>query len=319
MKKFLIKISLSILTLSLVLWFTDTEALLQAFRESPPTAILVTAAGYALTLMVTSYKWFLLLRHAGVGHSLRNTLGATFAGAYVNCFGLGTLGGDLVRSVLAADDKRDRDKSLALVVFDRALGLAVLATIGIAFGMGQLLSSHLTGLIIVALLIVTGCVLLGYGAPRMASRFGSSQRPAIRRLGRILSVVPQDPKVLLAASLVALLYHFLQISLFWLVTIQIGAPVSLVTLLGIIPFVNIAGTLPLSWMGVGVREAVLASLTVPVLFSKEIAVLAGMIWSASVVFASAASGVVFVWYRNRMNVPVDEGVQSAHSGLRPGR
>jgi hypothetical protein len=74
----------------------------------------------------------------------------------------------------------------------------------------------------------------------------------------------------------------------------LGAEIPLATLFVVIPLVNIASSLPISWNGLGVREnSYMFFLTAaPALVTKEQAAAFGALWLLAVTVTSAIGGIV---------------------------
>jgi hypothetical protein len=74
----------------------------------------------------------------------------------------------------------------------------------------------------------------------------------------------------------------------------VGSQIPLATLFVVIPLVNIASSLPISWNGLGVREnSYMYFLTAaPALVSNEQAAALGALWLLAVTVTSAIGGVV---------------------------
>jgi uncharacterized membrane protein YbhN (UPF0104 family) len=213
---------------------------------------------------------------------------------YLNCFGLGTIGGDVARGLLIAEGQNKKATALASVVADRLHGLAVLSGIGavaaLCFG------GHALDPVLVAVLVSIGAgVVLGWlFAPPLILKILPPSNSLRAKVQLILEAFPRTPTIIAKITVISLVFHTLQIALHWVMGLAVGVELSFTFLLVTIPFVNILGTLPISWNGLGVRERAYVFFLVPAALNAEHAVAFGAMWLLSVTTASAIGGIVAV-------------------------
>jgi uncharacterized membrane protein YbhN (UPF0104 family) len=290
--KGLIKLLISAVMLVIVYRLVDFDELKSTFMSVPPSLVLITIAGFALTQAISSARWWLLARAGNIETTYFNALKAFYIGMYANCFGLGTLGGDVLRGALLTRKKGQRTQAIASAFADRALGLAVLAAIGVLavlFAEGH----HMDNQFVLLLSAVGVCVLGAWVVgPFLVLRLVPSNNPFRAKIESVLQVLSRDPAMIGAVVGVAAIYHLAQISLQWVMAQGLGADVSFVSMLVTVPFVNILSTLPITWNGVGVREKAYIFFFVPAVFTHEQAVALGALWLLAVTTASALGGVL---------------------------
>ncbi len=278
--------------LVLVYRLVDFEKLQDTFLSVPPSLVLLTIVGFALTQVISSVRWWLLARAGNIHAPFPNALKAFFIGMYANCFGLGTVGGDMLRGALLSNAKGQRTQAIASAFADRALGLAVLATIGVLsvlFAEGH----HMESEFVLLLSGVGVCVLAAWlVAPLVILKLVPKHNPFRNKVEQVLAVFNRDPFTIGLVVLVATIYHMAQICLQWTMALGLGADVSFVSMLVTVPFVNILSTLPITWNGVGVREKAYIFFFVPAVFTHEQAVALGALWLLAVTVASALGGVL---------------------------
>lgn len=282
--------------LAVVYYSVDIAQFKNTFLQVPLLVIVLVAIGYALSQVINSVKWWILARAAGLHVSFLRILTAAFIGQYVNCFGLGTVGGDLTRALLITGSGERKEVGLATVVADRTLGLAVLALIGI-ISVSVFHSTKLDlGIVHVALgfalLVLGGWALAPKIVPFLLRRWPKLQA----KIAATLKAFPAKPSVLFSVIFLSVCFHLLQISLFAVIGRGFGVEIPFSYLLVAIPFSNIISTLPLSWMGLGIRENVYVFFFVPAYLSHEQAVISGAIWLLGMTIASALGGIISILY-----------------------
>lgn len=294
MKKTVLKWALALLMLLIVYRSVDSEALYRELASLPPGLLVLIVLGYAVSMVISSCKWFLLARASGIETSLSRVLRASFLGMYVNCFGLGTVGGDITRGLLLTADRKDKSLCFASVVADRCIGLAVLALLGILaalfFHFGDAQSGMFLTAALVVLLVLFGWM-FGVKIATLLTGWNPKLRDLVLKLG---NAFPRSPLVIAKVALVATLFHLFQITLVYILLRGLDADVSWYYVLYAVPFINIASTLPLTWMGIGVRENAYVFFFVPAFINHEQAVLASALWLFAITASSLAGGLLAV-------------------------
>jgi glycosyltransferase 2 family protein len=288
-----IKIFVSLLMLGLVLRVVRLDELEQTFRNIPLRLALIVILGYSFSQVINSFKWWLIARSASIHASFLTAVRANFVGMFANCFGLGTIGGDVLRGVLLAAPEGKKAEGVSSVLADRALGLAVLALVGI---LSNLLLGYdrLSPVSLVLLVLFAGAIFAGWFiGPLVVLRFFPRNNRIRGKVEQMMAVFPRSPQMMLILVAVSVVFHLTQISLIWYIVGHLDVQTGLGSMLRTIPFVNIVSTLPISWNGLGVREnAYMYFLHPDVLRTKEQVVALGAIWLLGVTASSLIGGIV---------------------------
>lgn len=277
--------------LGIVLRVTNFEKLEATIKQISFTSVVVIVLLYALGQMISAYKWLLIARSGHIEASYPSALKAYFIGMFVNCFGFGTVGGDLARGLLLAGDKPVKTAAVASVIADRAQGLATIACIGavgaLLFGRTTLDPIYVNIMILCGVGIVAGW----FVAPFLLRKLLPVDHPLRTKMEAALSVFPHNPGQIAYITSVAVVFHVLQISLHKYMGYSIGVDIPWSYLFVVIPFVNILSTIPISWNGLGVRENAYVFFLSPAVLSREQALTLGALWILSVSVNSAIGGI----------------------------
>ncbi len=292
--KSIIKLLISALMLMVVLQMAKYDKLAATFRDIPIQSLLIVVVAYSMGQLLSSYKWCTIANAGGIKASYPAALRAYFIGMYLNCFGLGTVGGDVARGLLLAPGQHKKVEALASVVADRLHGLAVLSGIGAV-------SACIFGIKgvepwLAYLLIATGGgIAIGWFiAPAIVLKILPSHSRFRPKVETILAAFPRKPLTILKITAISFTFHMVQISLHRVMGLAVGVEIPWSVLLVTIPFVNILGTLPISWNGVGVREKGYQFVLVPAGVQPEHAIAFGAMWLLAVTVSSAIGGIVAV-------------------------
>jgi len=293
--KSLIKFLLSASLLAVVLYSVDRQKLSTAFGRVEVGTALVVVFGYFVGQLMSSVKWWTIARTGGIAASYPTALKAYFIGMFVNCFGLGMVGGDAARGILIAQGQPKKTEGIASVVADRIHGLTVLSIIA-------LITTYTIGndrvpreLIHLLLLLVAGFVAAWLIGPWVLTHIpGIKNTRMAAKLRQVAAIFPRDPKTLAIITSISVVFHVLQISLHKVMVDGLGLSIPMSTLFVVIPFVNILSSLPISWNGLGVREKsyVFFLTSTPALMSHDEAVVIGALWLLAVTTTSAIGGIV---------------------------
>jgi len=289
--KWLLKLCSSILLLLLVLYFVDLQELKSTFLSIPVSIAMAVVIGFALSQVISAYKWWLMAKSAGIDVPFPAALKSYFIGMFINCFGLGVVGGDVARGLILVQGKPLKAASMASVIADRVHGLAVLAAIGamasLFFGT-QNINIYLVYFI---WLLTFGMILGWFIGPRVSLLFLKRDSRHRKKLMEMWNAFPTDPKTLLYITFISVLFHALQIALHWLMGIGFGVHISWSYLFITIPFVSILTTLPISWNGLGVRENAYVFFFAPLILTAEQAIAFGAMWLLAMTVASVVGGI----------------------------
>lgn len=293
--KKLIKPTITLGMIALVAYFISFEKLIATLKNISLGTVAVVVGGYAIGQLISSVKWWIIARSGGIRVPYSAALKAYFIGMFVNCFGvgLGTVGGDVARGVLISRGMPKKAEGIAAVIADRVHGLGILSIVALvgslAFDTGRVPSAIILGL----LGIVFSIGGIWFFTPEVVKLLPNSLGIKAKLL-QAAKLFPQDKKTILIISGISLVFHALQVSLHGVMAAGVGATIPITLLFVIIPMVNIASSLPISWNGLGVRETsyMFFLSTAPAVLSPEQATAFGAIWLLAVTTTSVVGGFI---------------------------
>ena len=321
--KLLVNILISLGMLTLALCLVDMTELKQSIISIPLPILVLVVVVFFIGQVLRSYQWWLFARSGGIDVPWILAFKAFFLGMFVNCFGLGTIGGDFTRALVLGSGPKQKTTSLASVFADRLHGLTILASIGLV-PMALFGRQHIGGEFLLLLSLGIAVIVLGwYFGPSLALAWLPKQGVLHNKVQEIAGVFPRDLGTIVYISLVSLMFHLTQISLHQIMAAGFGIHIPWHILLGIIPVVNILSTLPISWNGLGVRENGYVFFLAPFILSREQAVAFGAMWLFAMTISSAIGGLVAVfskdvdWKGNRRTNDEAQSSDGIHRILTP--
>lgn len=294
------KIALSATLVGALIYYTDVESLRQELRAADPTWVLFALLALLGSHIVCVERWRLLARPLGFDQPWTYFFGAYFTGMFMNLFAPSTVAGDLGRTLFLASGGRRKSLALTSVVAERGLGFVVLASIGAIAVLLQPQYRLPPGTRLAAWLAVPLFLVAWRLGPWLVVRlFGRAAR--LRRLIETdLAPYWNDIPLLAKTTGVSVVFHFLQIYAYVLVARALGVdvPAGFFFILG--PAVNIAGMLPITFSGVGVREAGMVFFLAQVEVASSTAVAVGLIVSGLTLLNGLIGGLVYLLWQTRV-------------------
>jgi glycosyltransferase 2 family protein len=239
--------------------------------------------GLALILPVfpvQAARWWLLMRCRGMHVPYARAFRLTMVGLFFNFCMPGMTGGDVVKAYYAAKGSGARGIAVMSVIFDRITGLLGLVLLAGIAGLVMLwrggLEPDVRGLVTtVTLLIWLGFagalvapvfffsrnVRSAVGLDRLFARLGPEH--ILVRIDDTAAAYRNHKRVILTAVLVSLPVHFCQALATTLAGWALGMELPIELMLTVLPVVFLAGSVPLTYQGLGVMEALAVAMLLP--------------------------------------------------------
>ncbi|GIW44606.1 MAG: hypothetical protein KatS3mg077_1888 [Candidatus Binatia bacterium] len=290
------KAGISAAVLALLFYKVDGHELGTALREIDPRWLTAALVTYLLSMVVSCVRWTMLARPLGFNQPYSHFFGSYFTGMYMNLFGVSTVAGDIGRALFLAGGPGRRALALTTVLADRGLGFVVLVWIGAC---AIILQPHYRMPLPLywSAWLVPPVTLLGWlFGPQLAVRV----LPPENRWRRMVEVdlVPywNDVHLLLTTSLVAAVFHTLQIVSQVFLGLGLGLKLPWSYYFIFVPVVNIAGMAPITFSGIGIREAGYIFFLHRMRVDQHAALALGLLASAIVLASGIVGGIVYLFW-----------------------
>jgi len=289
-----ILVSVGILGLLLgILPRSELRALVSAFR---PGVWIAGLGAYLLLHRISVEKWRLLINAGQVRLTSRHALRCYAMGLSANLFLPSLVGGDVLRAGMAMRATRRRNAVVLGSLLDRGVdvvGLVFLLALGAAVVRESLAArwAALLGGVLIAGIALALTLLILIFRLRLARWPPRLRRP----LGRILVAIRlmgRRPLVLLGAALLSMSLQAGMILLNAGMARSIGVAAPLTAWFVAWPLAKLAALVPVSFGGLGVRDAALGALLAPWGVPLAAGVMAGLAWQSFVFVGGVVAGVV---------------------------
>lgn len=221
----------------------------------------------ALMLMLPLARWFVLARAHQLRLSFAQSLRIGLIGYFVSLFLPTSLGLDGLRMVYLCRYNKGREHAaVSTVVVDRVLGTFGLVVVGVVFGAALAAQSGNEVLTRITLFLAA---MLGGAVGGLALLWTRAASGALRRLYRwklaanfleALAEYRRQPKAVAAALGLSWVGHLSSFTAAYLAFQAMGMTAPLLTVLAMMPLVNLSGIIPLTPLGLGVADSVAVAL-----------------------------------------------------------
>ena len=266
------------------------------------TSLLLTfaVATAFLGIVLSAWRWQLVLRLFDARVPLRTLTGHYLAGQFVSNVLPSTVGGDVVRIARCSKTVDSTTTAFASVVLERLTGmiaLPLLVVVGFILRPSLLHIPHswLALFTAAATLGVLALILIAAGHPSLAGRFESNENWT-RFIGAVFQGVDRarhDRAQMLRVLGAALIYQLSIIGAYALIFHALNVSVPIAAAFAFVPAVSMLQVIPLSFGGLGVREGALVWFRYGLGIHSGAAVTAGLLWYASLFAVSLVGAPIF--------------------------
>jgi hypothetical protein len=309
------QVALSVAVVAVIVWRVPFATLRADFRNLEYSSFLLAIFGFLVLLILRVYKWHRLMGAVGNGH-IRRSLRSLFGGFALGLITPGRLG-ELGRCIFVREEERAQVALLTLL--DRLLDVwALLTLVGASL---FFLVPHAAAIFGAAVWLALLPVVMSF--PKLVAHFAKLVRRSWHFHGHVadaakeLHGVQTPPFAILAvvAAGTELASFFFLLRAFF--------PTEFSTAVATFPYIILAGDLPLTFSGVGVREGAAAVLLSPYAVPASAAVNASLLWFVFAILVPAALGSAWLLVEKsksrfrRTDAQFAEVVQAANPGPRP--
>lgn len=266
MKK-IISIFVSFIILVLLYNFLDFNILLQTLTQADISILLISSSWLTVLVVMSGLRLAMLGAIAGHPIATLKAVKATFAASTLNIFLPGKLGDLLKASLLVNDDPDSVSVTVGLVVWEKLADLTtlfLLGSISLVFAATNFGAAVVMGLLTIAGIGVLVSKQLAAAVHGIGNRFFGHQSSVINRMfytwGALLTKLGAGRTnfiLLLGVSFVIWAGHIIQICLFAYALGVTGDFSFWLNFAGLVPIVIVTGLIPLTFAGVGTRDAAL--------------------------------------------------------------
>ena len=294
-------------------YWVDVADLVNRLRATRIEYVLFGVLLYSVGQMISAYKWYLLLGPIRLVTSYGRAVAFYFIGMFFNIFLPTIVGGDAVKAILLSRETGSTGRATISVFMERNVGLFALLTIATVAAWSAP-PVRLFGLSLPALVMLLLAVYLAVNLVLASSRAYAAIDAIVRvtPIGamrhRALSLydgfVPYRNHVGLLAIAIGLsfLFQAIVIGVVFLNALALGQSFSITALAVFVPLISLAGMVPVTVNGLGVREALYVLLFGQLGASRDLSVSLALLYLAVTFMASLPGGIVYAVLRGHRRI-----------------
>jgi uncharacterized protein (TIRG00374 family) len=260
----LLKIIVSAVLLSVLIFKTQGSGILASLRDTNLSMFLIALFFSSLTILIRSYKWQLLLRVQGTQISLFMLQSLNYMALFFNNFFLGSLGGDAFKIYRMTASPYSKAGVLSSMVMERLTGISMFFLVVLLAYIVSYFSDipiapdiFLIPILLINLLIVSFSFILIKFSPKI-SILGHNLPVLGKVLGTIvlnIDVHKKHRNTFLLCLFLSILFYLLNIVAMYYYVLSANEDVHFIHLALIVPIALFIAMIPISMNGLGVQES----------------------------------------------------------------
>lgn len=260
-----LKALLSIALLSWVFYKVGVGQIIGQLLKADKLLFLSGIFLFALSNILGTLQWWLLLRLQGIRITPKAALYYYFVGLFFNNFLPTNIGGDVYKAYDLSKRVKKREGVIAATIMDRLMGfvaLVALALLATVLAIGKLEQLRLLGLTLASLFILLSIFLVFFNrrVARVGNRFffrflPSGLRGTLKEIYSSIYSFKGDSGFFFKFLGLSLIIQSIRILINYLIALSIGIRIDFLYFFLIIPLIALAIALPISVAGIGVRES----------------------------------------------------------------
>ncbi|MBI1745776.1 MAG: flippase-like domain-containing protein [Acidobacteria bacterium] len=320
---FVLKLVVMVLLFAVVARKIDGRKFYEVVRHAHVGYLALAAMTIWVGHITCMARWRILLDVFRISLRYSRMLAIYSVAIFAGIFLPSTVGGDVLKFYLTGrETKRSYTMAFASVFMDRNLGLSILVFLAFIFTLIQPVSLNgipmlpLTASLTLGFLVVN-FVLFYPGIHAWVSRLIARRLPTVVHRLDVLS----DAFVSLYRSkgawhylmIFSILNHFSSVVVAWLIALSLGVHIPFIYFLVFVPIMNLVATIPLTPMGIGLREGTLLGLFKSVIHLPDEKGLAiGSLLSVLMVLTSLPGGIFYLTFKRQGEM---EGISEATTAV----
>jgi hypothetical protein len=262
----------------------DVRSVADELRNLHGEFAALAVIGYVAVQFVGILRWRIMVHVQGYGHGYGRLAAYYFAGLFFNLFLPTSIGGDLSRCYYLADNRSDILRAMTTILADRISGMTALICIAAVAvsATSVVIPVWMTAVTVGGGVLLILGLLIPFVLPRIFRRFELPYR------------YWQNPRFM-AASLAA--SFFIQISIVIItmfIGLSVGADIPWGFYFVFTPLVAVAGMIPISLNGLGVREGAYVYFLSQVGLPASQALAFAILWLILITFNSVLGGIGWI-------------------------
>ena len=265
-RSFIIRLVISIVLLSLIIYFIGWGKIEEALLKANLKLILIAIIIENLGVFITSKRWQIMLKIREINVNYRDAVAYYFIGTFFNAVMPSSIGGDIIKAYKLGR-KISNEEAFASVFMDRLMGLiALLLIVFIIIFVYHSIIPYTAIWLSIFFSLATAISLLFLIKTKIPEKiieflFKKWEKAKEFFLGIVIAIKNyKNRNLILKAFIISLFYQLILIFNNYILALALGIKTSLVYFFIFIPIAEILVVLPITIRGFGIRESTYAIL-----------------------------------------------------------
>jgi uncharacterized protein (TIRG00374 family) len=306
---FKVCVSLCIIII-LLLFLSDPSTVWQNVQKVSVQKITILITVIILSQAISSLRWQWILEREGTKIGFKTLFTSYMSAMFVNNILPTSVGGDFVKIIDIYRITKNVSLSMVSVFFDRLIGLVTLffiSWIGIAFAFQIVSSPTIWGWIFINFVCIIITLIFLNETIIVSIIQYLEKRQSLSNIGKVLRLsyerlilYKKKKKFLVKLLIISLPIQFNAIIIYHQVAISMNIIIPFIFYLFAIPFILIFSLLPISFGGLGVREAAAVFVFANAGVSEDAALSMALVAMSITYFASLVGGILLLFRTNKV-------------------
>jgi uncharacterized protein (TIRG00374 family) len=261
----LVKILISIVLVVFLLAKLGLRDIVDQFATANFWWILAGVLAFALSNILGSLQWYLLMKTQGIEIPLLKAISYYHVGLFFNNFLIGYVGGDAIRIYDISKVSGNSSHAISTVFFDRLIGFVMLTTLALVAGIAWRNIFH-SKTVIFIILIIFICWIISFIVlfnKRFAQKIGwifqfvfpRKIKNKIKEIYSSINSFKHEKKILIKVLIVSVIVQTFRILVHFFAALSVGIHAHIQYFFIFVPVIALLSSLPISIGGIGIRES----------------------------------------------------------------
>lgn len=293
----LLKVAVTIGLAGAIIYKLDLPRFWQLITGTDIVFVTLAVAITILSVILSAYKWQLLVKAQGFSIRLGKLISSYFVGLFFNNFMPTSIGGDMVRIMDLRREVGSGTVAAASVVAERVLASVTLGLLVVLAAVFDISTIHDHGLLIAvftaACLIMFAAILCADRLSLYLGKYASPLAVRFKNFAESIGVSLKDRRAMAKVMLYSIIFQVLVVLINVAIIKALGLEVKMGMIFLFVPIIFAFTMLPISINGLGVREAAYAYFFGRAGLSAEEAIAVSVLFFLVVTLVSLTGGVIF--------------------------
>ncbi len=311
---FVFKIVITTLFLSIILYYIDFKLLIQQLERVNSNFFFGAIITFVIGIMINTLRLYLLSNVEKKEMSYSRLLKINFIGLFFSIFLPGRTAGDLIRGYYLAKLTGQIESTVSTILMWRIIGLMnmlFIASISSIISYSLLKNPFIIVIIIglsflflISLFVLSNTRIYNNEEKQFKDNKNtiSTLKEFVRKVVRCLINYKKEKGLVLVNIVIAFISNLFIIATWFLIAKSINANIAVIIFLLFIPMVSILQAIPISFNGIGLREASAILLFGSIGIQMDVVLTISLLFSGLSILVALIGSIIYIFYKQENGI-----------------